>query len=120
MTDPKRGETVEAFILRISAAITAAGTLIFLFIGGDWRWSNMFLIPDLVVCAILLAGAVLSGPRLRLVLMIGFSCGAGVFSVATASYLAQGRFGVGATIALLTCCAATIYLARRFDRNRPQ
>ncbi|MGK6353868.1 hypothetical protein ACMGDH_01420 [Sphingomonas sp. DT-207] len=48
------------------------------------------------------------------VLLTGFAMGVGVFSAATASYLIQGVFGIGATTALVTCVVAGGWLLRSF------
>lgn len=105
---------MEVVLLRISAIATAAGTIAFLFIGGDWQASNLFLVPDLFLSGVLVIGALAPGRTMRAILLAGFAIGIGVFSTAVASYLVQGRFGIGATVALATCLIAGGWLLRGF------
>lgn len=98
--------------LRIAAVGTAVGTFAFLVIGDDLRLSNLFLAPDLVVCAVLLGGAASPRSLMLPVLLLGFGVGAGVFMTASADYLLQGRFGIGAAIGLLTSVIAAGFIVR--------
>lgn len=100
-------------ILRLAAILTAVGTVAFLFIGGDWRWANLFLLPDLILSAALLLGAALPGRQAEAVLGAAFAFAAGVFSAATMSYVVDGRFGSGAASGLLTATVATLWVLRR-------
>lgn len=113
MASPHKGG-LETTLLRTAAVATAVGTIVFLFIGGDWRLGNLFLFPDLMVCAILLVGAFAPHRSMRVLLFAGFAVGVGVFSAANASYLVDGRFGIGAFIALLTCTVAGGWLLNSF------
>lgn len=103
---------IEPLLLRAAALGTAAGTIAFLFIGDGWRLSNIFLIPDLIVSLVLAASALLPRARLLPPLLCGFAMGAGVFATASADYLVQGRIGVGAGIALLTCLVSAGFILR--------
>ncbi|MGK6355750.1 hypothetical protein ACMGDH_11070 [Sphingomonas sp. DT-207] len=98
--DEKTG--AEPLLLRLLAAGTALGTVIFLFIGDGWRLSNVFLFPDLCVSAALFMSVFLPRNRLYPALLSGFAMGIGVFATATASQLVEGRLGIGAGIALAT------------------
>jgi hypothetical protein len=109
MTIGHRG-TLEPLLLRGAALSVAAGTIGFLFIGGDWRLSNLFLFPDLLVSALLALGAFTAEQAMRPILLGGFAMGIGVFSAAAAGYVVDGRFGVGATSALVTCVVAGTWL----------
>lgn len=99
-------------LLRTAAAGTALGTFGFLFVGDNWRSTNIFLVPDLLVCAALIAAAVLPPARMVAVLLGTFGAGIGVFGTATANYLVQGRFGIGAFIGLVTSAVASAFLVR--------
>jgi hypothetical protein len=103
-------KTIESVSLRGAAMLTAIGTIVFLFIGGGWRWSHLFLVPDLLVCVTLVAGALATSRAARSILLAGFAIGVGVFSAATASYLVKGQVGIGAMVALGTCLLATGWL----------
>lgn len=111
-SDDARPRVWALLALRIAAIGTAVGTFAFLIIGSDWRLSNIFLVPDLVVCAILLGGAASSRPVMLPVLLLGFGVGVGVFMTASADYLVQGRFGIGAAIGLLTSALAAGLIVR--------
>ncbi|WP_133175331.1 hypothetical protein [Sphingomonas oleivorans] len=104
-------------LLRIVAVGTAAGTVAFLFVGDNWRATNIFLVPDLIVCAVLIAGSLLPSPRMFPALLLAFGMGVGVFATATADYLVQGRFGIGAAIGLLTSLVASLILIRYLWRS---
>lgn len=105
-------------IVRLAALLVAVGTVAFLFIGDDWRWANLFLVPDLLLSAALILGAVLPGRRAAPVLAVAFAFAAGVFGAATMSYAVEGRFGPGAASGLVTAVIATLWLLRRLLGER--
>lgn len=111
---------MEPLLLRAAALGTATGTIAFLFLGDGWRLSNIFLIPDLIVTLVLAAAAFLPRAQLLPSLLGGFAMGAGVFATASADYLVEGRIGIGAGIALVTCLVSAGFVLRRLIRTAGQ
>jgi hypothetical protein len=117
MQNERRSDWLLTVLLRIAAVGTAAGTSAFLFVGDNWRATNIFLVSDLSVCALLIAASLLPPPRLFPMLLLAFGMGVGVFATATADHLVQGRFGIGAAMGLLTSLVASLLLVRHLWRS---
>lgn len=100
-------------LLRAAALGTSVGTFLFLFVGDNWDTENIFLVPDLIVCVVLVTAAMLPSKIASAIMLLGFGIGVGVFSTATADYLVQGRFGIGAALGLTTSAVACLYLTFR-------
>lgn len=99
---------------RILALIIIPPTLIALWINGrlDGVETLYFLLPDIVVCAALLAGVIHGG---RAVLLAAHSLAAGVFLTATlGDYWTEGLVGVppGAAIGTVACAVMIGFLLR--------
>jgi hypothetical protein len=100
---------------RITAVLVGAGTFGFLFPTGSWRLDNIFLIPDLALCAVLLVAAALPGRVAGPALLAAFCFAAGVLVTAVAWYVVDGRIGVGA----LAGAVASVVMAAVLLRSRP-
>lgn len=99
-------------IARIAAVLTSVGTFAFLFPTGSWRLDNIFLIPDLLLCALLLIAAVLPDRVAPLALLASFCFSAGVLVTAVSWYAVDGRIGIGALIGSLTSVVMVCFLLR--------
>lgn len=96
---------------RIVAVALSAGTFAFLFVNDHWRLDNVFLIPDLIVCALLVAAALAPRPQAAPLLLLAFAATAGVLGTAVSSLLVQGIVGIGALFAAVTAAAMAGLLA---------
>jgi len=90
--------------------------LVFIFVSDSWSSDNLFLVPDLILCALLLVAAFLPTAWAVPVLIFGFSMSAGVLGTAVSSYAVEGRFGVGALVGTVVAVAMAVLLIR----SRPQ
>lgn len=98
---------------RVVAVFLSVTTFVYLFVHDSWRSDNIFLVPDLVVCTALLAGAALPVPRIAVpVMMIGFGLAAGVFATSVASYAVRDEFGAASLLGALASLAMAALLAR--------
>lgn len=105
---------------RLVAAGTSVVTLVYLFLHDSWRADNVFLVPDLVLCGVLLAGAALPAARAGTVLLPGFALAAGVFGTSVSSYAVGGELGVPSLAGALGCAAMTVLLGRERSADRGQ
>jgi hypothetical protein len=80
---------------RIAAVLLSLGTFAFLFLTNSWEADNLFLVPDLILCAALLVAAALPGRIAAPALLAAYCFSAGVLVTATASYAVDGRIGFG-------------------------
>ena len=103
---------------RVSAIALSVGTFAFLFVNDHWRIDNAFLIPDLIVCALLLCAAAMPAPAVLPALLLAFAATAGVLGTAFSSLAVQGKLGIGALVAALI---ATVMagLLLRYARPAP-
>ncbi|MEV4755590.1 hypothetical protein AB0J86_10835 [Micromonospora sp. NPDC049559] len=95
-------------VARIAAVLISLGTFGFLFVQDAWRADNLFLVPDLILCAALVAAAALPGRHAVPALVAAYSFTAGVFVTATASYAVDGRLGV---ITLVSAIGSVVLVA---------
>lgn len=74
-------------IARVGALLVSLGTFAFLFVGDGWQADNAFLVPDLILCAGLVAAAFLRGPVAvpALILTLGLAAGVLMTSVSSAA-----------------------------------
>jgi uncharacterized membrane protein len=90
---------------RVAAGALSAGTFLFLFINDSWRAENLFLVPDLLLCAVLAVAALLPDGRAVPALVFAFGMAAGVLAASVASYAVDGRLGAaslfGAVVAVV-------------------
>lgn len=99
-------------VARIIAAGTSLVTLVFMFLHDSWRSDNVFLVPDLVLCALLLGGAVMPAAWAGTVLLAGFALAAGVFITSVSSYAVDGEAGIPSIAGALGSLAMTVVLGR--------
>ena len=99
-------------IARIAAVLTSLGTFAFLFPTDSWRWDNIFLVPDLILCAALLIAAALPDRVAAPALLASFCFSAGVLVTAVAWYTVDGRIGVGSLIGSVTSVVMAAVLLR--------
>ena len=93
-------------ISRFAAVIVCLPLATALIINSEYRSDNIFAVPDLIGCAILLTAALLPTKKVQLPFTIGFGWMAGVITTA-----AFGRLNSGdPTNALLNLAIATTYL----------
>ncbi|WP_117209593.1 hypothetical protein [Allorhizocola rhizosphaerae] len=89
-------------VARIIGIAVSAGTFVFLFIGGSWRPDNPFLVPDLILCGLLVAAALVPARIAATALIFAFGLTAGVLMSAAASYLVTGRLGAASLLGAIT------------------
>ncbi|MCI2420125.1 hypothetical protein MOQ72_22025 [Saccharopolyspora sp. K220] len=100
---------------RAVAFVLSLATFGFLFVHGSWRADNLFLIPDLIICALLVVAAVLPVATASPALVFAFGMSAGVFTTATAAYAVRGEVG----IATLVGAAASALMAWLLVAHQP-
>ncbi|TKG71730.1 MULTISPECIES: hypothetical protein [Prauserella] len=100
---------------RIVAVAVSVPTFGVLFLNDGFRADNLFLVPDLVLCALLLVGAVLPTRTAQPVLTFGFGFAAGVITTAVFSYVARGALDEGLPTVVVACACVVMatLLARR-------
>ncbi len=99
--------------IRIAAALVGVVTALNVALG-LMRDPN-FIVPDYLLAAILIGGAIIPGwPRAAPILLTGSAFATGVFSVAASTYVTAGNpVTPGLLIALLVSAAIMVWLARR-------
>ncbi|GAB3168729.1 hypothetical protein GCM10027059_32090 [Myceligenerans halotolerans] len=100
---------------RVAALVLSGATFAFLFIHDSWRPDNLFLVPDLILCATLLAAALTPSRWAGRALLFAFGLTAGVLMTSVASYAVDGRLGA----ASLLGAVAAVVLAALVARSRP-
>lgn len=98
-------------VARLAAAVIAVVTIAFLFIHDSLRSDNIFLVPDLVVCALLLAAAGWRGRRAVAALAVSLAMASGVFLTSVSSYLVDGELGVPSLIGAVAAAGTAAALA---------
>ncbi|GAA3386602.1 hypothetical protein [Cryptosporangium minutisporangium] len=97
---------------RLLALFLSATTFAFLFLHDSWRTDNLFLVPDLLLCAALVAAAAVPAERGLPYLLAAFGYTSGVLTTAAFEYVAQGQLGVPSLLGALGAVAVTVLLAR--------
>lgn len=86
---------------RIIAIALSVITFAFIFIHDNFRLDNIFFIPDMLLCVVLIVAALLPA-RLAVPLLIAtYGAAAGIFSVSVASYAVRGEFGLASFIGII-------------------
>lgn len=103
---------------RFVAVAVAVPTLAVLFLDEGFRADNLFLVPDLALCAMLVVGAVLPRRYAIAVLPLGFGFGAGVITTAVFSYVSRGAplEGIRTMVVAAVCLVMAALLAARGAR----
>ncbi|WP_157552751.1 hypothetical protein [Jiangella gansuensis] len=104
---------------RLVAAATSLVTFAYLFLHDSWRADNLFLVPDLLLCALLLAGAMTPTAWVVPVLSAGFALTAGVLVTSVSSYAVDGELGVPSLLGVLLSAVMVVLLARRQVQRHP-
>lgn len=106
---------------RFVAAGLSMSTFIFLFLHDSWRAENLFLVPDLILCAALAAGALLPNQWASRWLPIAFGYTAGVLTCSVASYAVRGEVGLPSLLgAFLAAALAALISQTRRAKGTPQ
>ncbi len=105
-------------LARAAALAIAAGTFAFLFINNSWRADNLFLVPDLILCLLLVAGAALPTRHAHPVLLFGFGYTAGVLSCSVASYAIAGQLGAASLLGAVAASVMAVLLWSKRDTVR--
>ncbi|GAB4005543.1 hypothetical protein GCM10029992_53740 [Glycomyces albus] len=101
-------------VARVLAVAVSLPTFALLILADRWRLEHLFFGPDLILCAALVASALLPRRLARSALAVSFAFAAGVVTTAVFSYVARDAIGEGLLTVLtaLVCAAAAITLAR--------
>jgi hypothetical protein len=100
---------------RVVAAGVGLSTFVFLFLHDSWRADNLFLVPDLILCAALLVAAALPSRIAARALLAAYCFSGGVLVTAVASYAVDGGIGIGSLIG----ATGSLIMAALFLRTRP-
>lgn len=103
---------------RIAAVALGGGTFVFLFLHDSWRADNLFLVPDLLLCAALLAAAALPARLAPPGLLAAFGFAAGVLATSVASYAVDGRLGLASLIGAVSAAVMAAALGPVALRSR--
>ena len=98
-------------IARVGAVLLSLGTFAFLFVGAGWQSDNAFLVPDLVLCAGLVAAAFLRGPIAVPALILTLGLAAGVLMTSVSVSLSPSAVDGGLSIPSLFAAASALVLA---------
>ena len=106
-------------LARVVAAVISVATFGYLFLHDSWRADNLFLVPDLVLCAVLLAAAVLPVRFARAALLFGFGMGAGILATSVSSYAVRGELGAVSLLGAVVCAVFALLLMRPVPAGAP-
>jgi hypothetical protein len=95
---------------RAAAVALSVGTFAFLFLNGSWQAGNVFLVPDLVLCALLVIAAVLPARVAVPALTFSFALAAGVLMTAVTADAIAGRLNFAGAFGVLTAVALPLAL----------
>jgi hypothetical protein len=98
---------------RVFAAVISVSTFAFLFLHDSWRSDNLFLVPDLILCGLLLVAAALPGPYAAPALGFSLALGAGVFATSASSYAVRGELGAPSLLGAIGCAVMAALLQWR-------
>ncbi|MGH3877565.1 MAG: hypothetical protein ACRDSK_11085 [Actinophytocola sp.] len=98
---------------RVAALALSAGTFVFLFLNDSWRADNLFLVPDLLLCAVLAVAALLPDRPAVPALIYAFGMAAGVLAASVASYAVDGRLGAASLFGAVVAVVMAALLAGR-------
>ncbi len=100
---------------RLVAAVIGVGTGVNIVTSGmlEQPATSLFLVPDLLVVALLLAAAAVPTARAAPVLLVALGLATGVFVTAASSYAVRGTTGWGVlAFAVITACTAALLALR--------
>lgn len=102
---------------RVVAGVLSLSTFVFLFVHGSWRSDNLFLVPDLILCAGLALAAAVPERAARRWLMIALGFTAGVLATSVASYAVRGELGLPSAVGVLVALGMAGALAAPAPRQ---
>lgn len=97
---------------RVAAVAVSLGTFGFLFVSDAWRADNLFLVPDLILCVLLVAAAAMRGRMAVPALILALGLAAGVLITSAASYAVDGRLGAGSLAGAVGALVTAVVLVR--------
>lgn len=100
------------------AVLISATTFVCLFVNGSWRDDNLFLVPDLIICTLLLAAAALPRPYAAPAIVFALAMSTGVFTASVASYAVRGELGFASLLGVVGCAAMAAVLLDPRQRTR--
>lgn len=100
---------------RLIAAGLSLTTFVFLFLHDSFRSDNLFLVPDLVLCAALLVAAALPRQFAVPALIGAYGMAVGVFAASVSSYAVEGEFGLPSTLGVATSLVMAALLGRTLN-----
>ncbi|MDG4797416.1 hypothetical protein [Micromonospora sp. WMMD1082] len=103
---------------RVGAVALSAGTFLFLFLNDSWRRDNLFLVPDLILCVLLVVAASLPARHAVPALLFGFGLTAGVLVTSVSSYAVSGRLGLASLVGAVAAVALAGALTGPHRRGR--
>jgi hypothetical protein len=98
--------------VRIVAVTISVVTFAFFFIHDTFRLDNVFFVPDVLLCLVLIIGAVIPQRQAVPLLLASFGAAGGIFSVSVASYAVRGEFGAASLVGALISIAMVAVLTR--------
>lgn len=97
---------------RVAAVALSLGTFGFLFVSDAWHADNLFLVPDLILCVLLVAAAAVRGRMAVPALILALGLASGVLITSVASYAVDGRLGVASLAGAVGALVVAVALAR--------
>ncbi|MCA2217853.1 hypothetical protein [Jidongwangia harbinensis] len=97
---------------RLGAVAISVTTFGFLFLRDNWRADNLFLVPDLVLCAVLAVAAALPARAAAPALLGAYAFTAGVLATSVSSFAVDGRVGYASLAGLVAATFMTLVLLR--------
>ncbi|WP_434440285.1 hypothetical protein [Lentzea sp. E54] len=111
-SQPVRAAAIVINLGRVVAVTLSVGTFGFLFVSDAWRAGNLFLVPDLVLCTLLVAAASVRGRLVVPALIFALGLAAGVLITSVSAYAVDGRLGVASLAGALGAVVVAVALAR--------
>lgn len=104
---------------RVVALVLSVSTFAFLFVNDSWRSDNLFLVPDLILCAALVVAAATPARWAGHALLFAFGLTAGVFMTSVTSYAIDGRLGIASLLGAVIAVGFAALLPRALPRTQP-
>jgi hypothetical protein len=99
-------------VVRVGAILVSLGTFAFLFVGDGWQRDNAFLVPDLILCAGLVAAVFLRGAVAVPALILTLGLAAGVLMTSVSSSAVDGEFSIPSLFAAASALVLALMLVR--------
>ncbi|MEW2357178.1 hypothetical protein [Spirillospora sp. NPDC029432] len=106
---------------RAFAVLISGSTFAFLFVHDSWRDDNLFLVPDLILCVLLLVSAALPARYAAPAVAFALAMCTGVFTASVSSYAVRGEFGGASLLGVIGCAVVAALLQRHLlVQGRPR